>query len=114
MADIEARRAHHLGLAEARRAADQMAEHLERKYGLRAAWEGNVLRFERPGLKGSLALTGEALHLSVTLGLMLRAMRASLERAVMAELEHRFPARATTPARAVRPKKAPAHPKRGA
>ena len=90
MADIELQRVHNLGLAAARQAADRMAAQLARKFDLKGAWQGNVLRFERPGVTGSLTLTDKDLKLSVALGLLLKAMRGPIERAVVEELDSLF------------------------
>ena len=57
MAEIDITRAHTLGLAEARTAAERMEGHLGRKFGLKGFWDGDTLHFERPGVRGSLALT---------------------------------------------------------
>ena len=93
MADIELRRVHGLGLAKAREAADRMAEHLARKFDLKGTWQGNVLRFERPGVTGSLALTDSDLKLSVALGFLLKAMKGSIQKAVEHELDALFAAK---------------------
>lgn len=90
MADIEIRRAHGLGLKAARAAADRMAEHLGHKFGLTGAWEGNVLRFERPGVSGSLAVDASDVSLSVALGFLLKAMKGSIEKAIEHELDTLF------------------------
>jgi putative polyhydroxyalkanoate system protein len=90
MADIEVSRAHGLGLAGAREAADRMMESLEERFGLRGAWDGNVLRFERPGVSGHLAIDEGKLHLAVTLGFLLRAMRGSIQAEVIRELDRLF------------------------
>ena len=105
MADIDVRRVHDLGLKAARVAADRMAADLGRKFELRGFWEGNVLHFERPGVTGALAITARDLHLTVTLGFLLRALKGSIERAVHEELDELFP---------VKSKKARARPKKGA
>jgi putative polyhydroxyalkanoate system protein len=97
MADIEIRRVHNLGLKAARTAADKMAEHLGKKFGLRGDWDGNVLRFERPGVNGALAITDKDLNLSVTLGFLLKAMKGSIDAAVNRELDELF-AKAPAPA----------------
>src|SRR5215470_17098468 len=106
MADIDIRRAHALGLEGARAAADRMAEHLGRKFDLRGAWDGNTLRFERPGVTGFLAITAKDLHLSVSLGFLLRALRGSLEGAIHEELDRLF-------ASGAKPKTDPPPPKIG-
>jgi putative polyhydroxyalkanoate system protein len=107
MADIELTRVHNLGLKAARAQADRMADHLGRKFDLKGDWEGNVLRFERPGVSGSLAITDKDLRLMVTLGFLLKAMKGSIEKAVTHELDTLF-----APA-AAKSKKAPAPRKKG-
>jgi putative polyhydroxyalkanoate system protein len=90
MADIEVRRAHALGIEGARDAADRMMEALAQRFGLRGTWNGNVLRFERPGVSGHLAIDEHSLHLAVSLGFLLRAMRGSIEGEVKSELDRLF------------------------
>ena len=105
MADIDLHRIHNLGMKAARAAADRMAEHLGRKFDLKGAWEGNVLRFERPGVTGSLAISDKDLRLSVSLGFLLKAMKGSIEKAIVHELDTLFAA-PKAPAKAASPKKA--------
>jgi putative polyhydroxyalkanoate system protein len=115
MADIDIKRAHNMGLKAARAAADKMADHLGRKFGLQGGWKGNVLGFERPGVTGSLAVDDKDLRLTVNLGFLLKAMRGSIENAVQEELDQLFAAKAASPAKpAAKSKKAPARPKKGA
>jgi len=90
VADIEVRRAHGLGIASAREAADRLLVNLESRFGLRGAWEGNVLHFERPGVTGRLAVGESDVHLTVALGFLLKAMRGSIESAVERELDTLF------------------------
>ena len=94
MADIEVRRSHDLGLAAARRAAEQMASDLARKFDVRATWQGDTLRFERPGVSGFVTLTQAELHLSISLGFLLKAMQESIEKLVLQELDTLFAAHA--------------------
>mgnify|MGYP000937315677 FL=1 len=108
MADIDLKRTHGLGLAAARKAADRMAEDLGRKFSLVGRWSGNTLHFDRQGVQGTLALTDKDLHLTVTLGFLLKMMRGPIERAVHEELDTLF-AKGAAPAKAPPPeKKAPA------
>ncbi|HUP28676.1 MAG TPA: polyhydroxyalkanoic acid system family protein [Usitatibacter sp.] len=109
MADIELHRVHNLGLQAARAAADKMADQLGRKFDLKGEWEGNVLKFQRTGVTGSLAVTDKDLKLSVALGFLLKAMKGSIEQAVTHELDKLF---AEAPAKpsgktGVKPKTAP-------
>ena len=125
MADIELTRVHNLGLKAARAQADRLADHLGRKFDLKGDWDGNVLRFERPGVSGSLALTDKDLRLLVSLGFLLKAMKGSIEKAVVHELDTLF-AEAKSEVRgtrseektsklaAAKAKKAPAPRKKGA
>ena len=117
MADIEIRRVHNLGLAAARKAADRMAEHLGQRFGLKGTWRGNVMHFERPGVTGSLAISDTDLDLRVTLGMLLRMMKGSLDRAVHEELDKLFanappPPRPSPRGGGVKSKKAAGRPKR--
>lgn len=120
MADIEVHRQHALGLAGARRAAEQMAADLGRKFDVRASWQGDTLRFERPGVSGSCVLTEKDLDLSISLGFLLKAMKSSIEKLIHQELDSLFaaPPRPAPPPRSPRPrpatsKKASKRPKKG-
>jgi putative polyhydroxyalkanoate system protein len=87
VADIEITRTHGMGAKAARAAAEKMAEQLGRKFDLKGTWAGNVLRFERPGVSGSLTVGDKDLSLSVALGFLLKAMKGSIETAVRQELD---------------------------
>ncbi len=93
MADIDITRVHNLGMAAARAAAERMEAQLGRKFDLKGAWSGNVLNFERPGVSGSLKISDKDLHLSVALGFLLKAMKGSIEKAVVHELDALFPSK---------------------
>jgi putative polyhydroxyalkanoate system protein len=113
MADIDLKRVHNLGMKTARAHAEAMAEHLGRKFGLKGHWEGDVLRFERPGVTGSLAITAQDLHLVVSLGFLLKAMRGSIESAVQHELDALFAPAKQANADPAKPKKDPPPRKKG-
>jgi len=87
VADIDVHRSHALGIDGAREAADRMMEGLASRFGLRGRWDGNVLRFDRPGVSGALAVDEQNVHITVTLGLLLKAMRGSIEGAVVQQLD---------------------------
>jgi putative polyhydroxyalkanoate system protein len=118
MADIEIRRPHTLGMKAARAAAERMADQLGRKFDLKGDWAGNVLKFERPGVSGSLTVGEEDVSLSVALGFLLKAMKGSIESAVRHEMDKLFaetaqPApRAPPRAEAAKPKSKKAAPRR--
>jgi len=119
MADIDIKRAHNLGLKAARAAADKMADHLGKKFGLEGEWSGNTLNFQRPGVTGSLAIDDKDLRLLVSLGMLLKMMKPSIETAVKQQLDTLFAEKAAPAAAKPRPeaekpkaKKAPARPKK--
>src|SRR5687768_3572023 len=115
MADIEIKRAHGLGTKAARAAAEKMVEQLGRKFDLKGNWAGNVLRFERPGVSGSLTVGDKDLNLSVALGFLLKAMKGSIEKAVAQELDSLFPpGKQAAPARPDTPDKPALKPKKPA
>src|SRR5436190_18623934 len=113
MADIDLKRAHALGLEGARAAAEKMEQALGRKFDLKGTWSGNTLTFQRPGVSGTLAVSGKDVHLAVTLGFLLKAMKGSIERAVNEELDKLVAAKPAaakkdepaTPKKAAAPKK---------
>ena len=111
MADIDVHRDHTLGLKAARAAAERMAEHLAKRFDLRGEWSGNVFRFQRPGVTGSLAVSDKDLRLDVTLGFLLRALKGSIEGAIHEELDKLF-AKGAAPA-PLKPKTGPSRPKKG-
>ncbi|HET7547583.1 MAG TPA: polyhydroxyalkanoic acid system family protein [Usitatibacter sp.] len=116
MADIDVHRVHGLGLAAARRAAEQMAADLGRKFDVRASWQGDTLRFERPGASGFVTLGEKDLRLSLSLGFLLKAMKPSIEKLIHEELDNLFkqpPRPAPATPRTATPRKAAKRPKRG-
>jgi putative polyhydroxyalkanoate system protein len=109
MADIDIRRAHHMEHSAARTAADRMADKLGQKFGLKGDWDGDTLRFQGTGVTGTLTVGAKELHISATLGFLLKAMKGSIEQAVTRELDELLaaaPAKAA-PSRAAAAKPAP-------
>lgn len=103
MADIELDRTHHLGLKGAKAAADKMASKLAEKFDLAASWEGDTLHFERPGVNGTLKISATEMHLRVTLGFMLKMMRAPIENAIHEQLDDVLDAATPTTKPAAKP-----------
>jgi putative polyhydroxyalkanoate system protein len=109
MPDIDLKRTHELGLKAARAAADTMAADLRRKFGLTGDWKGNTLHFERPGLAGALVVAESMVHITATLGFLMKAMKPSIEKAIASELD-RLVATKPKPEKKAEPK---GHPKSG-
>jgi putative polyhydroxyalkanoate system protein len=92
MADIDFRGAHGVDAQSARASAERIERELGERFGLRGEWDGDTLRFSRSGVSGFLRIGEEELHLSVTLGMLLKALKSPIERAVGAQLATLFPA----------------------
>ncbi|MBE3026108.1 polyhydroxyalkanoic acid system family protein [Janthinobacterium sp. GW458P] len=79
MADINIVQQHKLTAVKAREAAQQVADKLAQEYDLACAWDGDVLRFERSGVDGSLTLETEQAQLQIKLGFLLSAFAPTIE-----------------------------------
>ena len=87
MPDIDLRRTHALGLEGARAAADKLAADLRKKFGLSGDWSGNTLRFARTGVEGVLEVAESSVHITATLGFLMKAMKPTIEKAIATELD---------------------------
>ena len=90
MAAIVVRRHHALGLAKAKGLAQSIARRLKADYGGSFAWHGDVLRFERPGASGSVAVSKEGFEVHVELGLLLTPLRSRIEREIITFCDEHF------------------------
>ncbi|HMS07224.1 MAG TPA: polyhydroxyalkanoic acid system family protein [Burkholderiaceae bacterium] len=96
MADIHIHREHHLGLKAARKIAFAWAEEVERDYDLECEYaegddaDGDEVRFSRTGVKGTLAVTGDAFELRARLGLLAGAFRHHIEAEIVKRLDERL------------------------
>ena len=117
MADIEIRRVHGMAQAAAREAAGRVAEKLSRKFGLRGDWDGDVLRFQGSGVTGTVVVGPKDVSLSVALGLLLKAMKGSIEQSIQHELDELFAEKNAgapkTGAATAKPQKTPPRPRKG-
>jgi putative polyhydroxyalkanoate system protein len=103
MPDIHIVRQHQFPAKEARAKAEEMADHLGKKFGLKGDWKGNELAFTGPGVNGLFKLTAHSLELEITLGFLLKTMKGKLEKAVNSELDTLFAASAAkAPAKAAK------------
>jgi putative polyhydroxyalkanoate system protein len=92
MADISITQQHKLGQEAARNAAQKVADKLAGEYGLNCKWEGNVLRFERSGVEGSLALGEQQALLRIKLGFLMSAFAPTIESKVAESMRKTFAA----------------------
>ena len=87
MPSISVHRAHRLSHDKARAAAEKVAAHLQERFDLAYAWDGDVLEFERPGVTGQMEVGESDIHLKVELGFMLGMFATSIEREIHKNLD---------------------------
>jgi putative polyhydroxyalkanoate system protein len=84
------RRRHNLGLAEARKRADRIAEDLKDQFSVTAQWQGDALHVQGKGVSGQLLVDEHNVELQVNLGFALKLMeapiRAFIEKTIDEEL----------------------------
>lgn len=101
MSDIRIRRSHSKPLDEAKKAAEKMARQLKKDFDLDYSWDGQVLRFERTGVDGTLHVTPKEVRLEAKLGFLLAFLKPRIEAEVEAQLDKLLgaPAKASSPAK---------------
>lgn len=83
-------RNHNLGLEEARKRADRIAEDLRQQYSVTTQWQGDAMHVQGNGLSGQLLVDERHIELQVKLGLALKLMegpiRSVIEKTIDEEL----------------------------
>lgn len=79
MSKIHVARQHQLGLETARTEVARIAARVQAKYGADYFWRGDVLHFQRSGVRGRIAIAADRMDLTVDLGLLLSAMKPQIE-----------------------------------
>lgn len=90
MSNIDIRHPHSLSPEQARHAVQGIADALAERFGVRCAWRGDDLQFERSGIDGRVSLQPGALHVTARLGFLFGAMKGTIEHEVRRVLEERF------------------------
>lgn len=90
MNDIVIRRKHGKTPAEARASAELMASKLKEKLDIDHAWDGDQLRFKRPGVSGELVLDAEEVALNIHLGALFAAFKPAIESKVQKFFDENF------------------------
>ena len=88
MTRIHLQRAHGLGLDRVRQAVQKAAEEMADSHQVESRWEGDVLRFSRAGLTGSLALGESEVVLDAELGMLLSAFKPKIEEQIQKNFDH--------------------------
>jgi len=84
---IVIRRRHDLGMARAKRLAQKLARRLQDQFGGTYTWTGNTLHFQRTGASGYATVMKDSVQIRVELGLLLRPLRARIDREIRAGLD---------------------------
>ncbi len=91
MPDIHIVRTHHLGLADARRIAQQWADDARRDYGIQCtqqtAQDGDTIHFQQAGVQGSLSVTAQRFELSAELGFLFKGFRQKIASGMESRLD---------------------------
>ena len=101
MSEISIRRAHHLPIEEARKAAEKIAARLKKDFELDYAWERHVLHFERTGVHGELHVVKDEVRLEARLSFLLAFLKPRIEH----EIDQQFDKYFGAPAKVARPEK---------
>ena len=91
MATIDIRRNHSLGLDEAKKRAEDLANDMKAKLGISWRWEGNDIKFQADsgaakGAKGKVAVTTSDVQVAIDLPMLLRAMKGTIAGKVESKL----------------------------
>lgn len=90
MPKIDIRRPHQLSITDARAVVDKVAARMREKFGMEGQWEGDTLRFSRPGVSGSIAVESEAIQVRAELGMMLTPLKGMVEQEIRRKLDEHF------------------------
>lgn len=92
MADIHIVQAHNLTPEKARAAAQQVADKMAQEYDLACTWDGDVLRFGRGGVEGTLTLDERQAQMQIKLGFLYNAFSSAIENKVSENMRKVFAA----------------------
>lgn len=85
---LKIRREHTLGIEEAKRRVDKVAEELGGKLNLTSRWEGDDLRVRGRGVKGRIAVAADSVEVHVTVGLPMLLLREPIRVAIEESIDH--------------------------
>jgi len=85
--DLKIKREHTLGIEEAKRRVDQVAEELGGKLGLASAWEGDHLRVHGKGASGRILVSDDSVEVHVHVGFAMMLMREPIRSAIEGSID---------------------------
>ncbi len=90
MSNIDIHAHHTMTREEAQEAAESLSRDLAEKFDIEYGWDGDVIHFERPGVQGQIAVTGDDIHVKAYLGFMLALLKTPIEQEVTRYLREHF------------------------
>jgi putative polyhydroxyalkanoate system protein len=87
---IDIRHSHALPKAQARQAIEEIAHKLQERFDVKYAWEGDVLRFSRAGVEGTIELLEQGLHVHAKLGFLAAMFKEPIEAEIRRVLATHF------------------------
>ncbi len=85
---MKIRRKHTLGIEEAKRRVDQVADELGGKLNLTSRWEGDHLRVNGRGVSGRIVVEADNVEVHVTLGLAMLMLREPIRSSIEESMDH--------------------------
>lgn len=79
MRSIDITRPHALTHAQALDLVQDIADDIAEQYAASYQWVGDVLRFERPGIKGAVHILPKQVHIRAELGFLMTPLRGMIE-----------------------------------
>ena len=85
---MKIKREHSLGIEEARRRVDSIAEELGGKLNLSSEWEGDHLRVHGRGVSGRILIFEDSVEVHVHVGLAMMMFREPIRSAIEGSIDH--------------------------
>ena len=79
-----------MSLEDAQQAADELAADLAEKFAIDYGWDGDHIHFERPGVHGSIMVSGEEIRVQAYLGFLLVMLKGPIEQEIIRYLKEHF------------------------
>jgi putative polyhydroxyalkanoate system protein len=90
LSSIDFQRSHSLAIQEAREAVSAIAAELTRELDITCGWEGDTLRFQRTGARGTIQVADGIVHFHADLSLLLRPLKSTIEAKVQQYFDRYF------------------------
>ena len=81
-------REHALGVEEARRRVDKIAEEMGSRLKLTAEWEGDHLRVTGTGVSGHIAIAEDNVEIHITMAITMIMFREPIRSAIESSIDH--------------------------